>query len=185
MLSDFELTEKLYERCCPVLQLRSATELMDKPPNDIDRLMEQVLTQPEVQQNINYYASGARQGMAKSYFYPKMIHGSMPEQLENVVGKLWSLGIRKGIPEIDDFLDIYIAIMEFDFYEKDVMRVGYGIYQMAQLLGLLGYAGNEKIFTILQARLDQLFAFVQQERYDIYVGCSCRWWKVSSHKLCS
>jgi hypothetical protein len=89
--------------------------------------------------------------------------------LENTVGKLWALGLGKGFPEIDECIKSYIDIMEQDFNRKDVNRIGYGVYYLAQFLSLIGYADEEPIANILQMRLDQIYNFVKQERYDIYV----------------
>ena len=167
MLKDSVLIEKLFERCGPVLRHRIAAELADNLPCDIEMLRCAAAGHPEALQNIRYYTDGAKMG--RNYFYPKMVHGSKPEQLENTAGKLWALGMGKGIPEMDEVFDIYLAIMDYDFYRKNVMRAGYGVYQIAQLLGLLGYGDQERVRVILQARLDQLYHFVRQERYDIYV----------------
>ena len=85
------------------------------------------------------------------------------------MGKVLALGLKKGIPVIDECLKSYINIMEQDFYRKDVNRVGYGIYYIAQFLSLIGYADEVPIACILQMRLDQVYKFVKQKRYDIYV----------------
>lgn len=95
MTNDFELTEKLYEKCGPVLRYRIANELMDKPQQYKEELLKHVLAHPEVQKYIGFYANGAKQG--SSYNYRKMIHGTKADLLENTAGKLWALGIGKGI----------------------------------------------------------------------------------------
>lgn len=167
MFCDHELIEKLYKISGPVLKLRIITELMDKLPCDYEELVQNVLKLPEVQKYIEFYANGSRQ--ESSYCYSKMLHGAAPEKLENTVGKIWSLGLKKGVHAIDEFLKSYINIMEQDFYRKDVNRIGYGIYYIAQFLSLIGYADEDPIACILQKRLDQVYNFVRQERYDIYV----------------
>jgi len=167
MISDYDLTQKLYEISGPVIRWRVSTELMDKTPCDTEQLLQTVLAHLEVQQYIKYYTDGAKQG--HSYSYSKMIHGAKPELLENTAGKLWTLGIRKGISQIDEFYKPYIDILEQDFYNKNAIRIGYGVYAIAQFLSLLGYAGEEPISSIMQMRLEQVYSFVQQKRYDIYV----------------
>lgn len=141
---------------------------MDKLPCDIYELVQNVLTLPEVQKNVEYYATGSWQG--SSYNYSQMLHGATPDKLENIVGKLWTLGVRKGVSSLDEFLKSYINIMEQDFFSKGVSRIGYGIYYIAQFLSLLGYADEAPIARILQMRLDQIYNFVKLERYDIYVN---------------
>ncbi len=166
-MNDINLIEKLYEISGPVLQLRIASELMDKPPCDIEELAQKALDQTEVQKYMEYYRNGASQG--SSFNYKKMLHGATPDKLGNVAGKLWSLGMRQGVPALDHLLKPYISIMEKDFYSTNVNRAGYGIYYLAQFLSLLGYADVDSVACILQMRLDQIVDFVKQGRYDIYV----------------
>lgn len=167
-MNDSLLIEKLYEMSGPIIRWRIVNELMDIHSSDKNELLQAAVNHQEVQQYIQYFIEGANQG--RFYFFPKMIHGSKPEQLENTTYKLWSMGMGKGVSKIERHIKKYIPIMEYDFYRKDVARVGYGVYQMAQSLGLLGFAGESSIFPILQKRLDQLYHFVQQERFDIYVS---------------
>jgi hypothetical protein len=167
MMNDYELIERLYEISGPSLRLRIATELMDAPPCGKQELVQMALTSPEVQKNIEFYAAGARMG--SSIINSRMIHGSKPEQLENVAGKLWALGIRKGVAQLDEFFEPYVEIMEKDCSDRGKVRVGYGFYTIAQLLSLLGYTGGEPVAQLLQMRLDQVYSFVKEGRYDIYV----------------
>ncbi len=184
-MNDYNLTERLYSKCGPVLRYRIATEMMDNAQADIKGLQKDLLSQDEVQENIKYYAFGAEQGKRGEYFYTKrhgskpelldnisskMIHGSKRELLENMAAKLWSFGIRRGFEEIDKYLETYIKIMEYDYNRKGVMRVGYGKNAIAQFLSLLGYANEQSVYRIMQTRLDQLYAFVLKERYDIYIN---------------
>lgn len=183
-MNDYDLTERLYSKCGPVLRYRIATELMDNIQVNIKNLQQDLLNQDEVQENIKYYAFGAEQGKRGAYFYTKirskpeilesissnMIHGTKRELLENVATKLWSFGIRRGFEEIDKYLEIYIKIMEYDYNRKGVMRLGYGKNTIAQFLSLLGYANEQSVFRIMQTRLDQIYTFVLKECYDIYVN---------------
>lgn len=183
-MNDYDLTERLYSICGPVLRYRIATELMDNVKVDIKDHQKDLLNQDVVQDNIKYYAFGAEQAKRGAYFYTKirskpelletissnMIHGSNRELLENAVPKLWSFGIKRGFDEIDKYLEIYIKIMEYDYNRKGVMRIGYGKNAIAQFLSLLGYANEQSVFRIMKTRLDQVYAFVLKERYDIYVN---------------
>ncbi len=183
-MTDSDIAERLYSKCGPVLRYRIATELIDNAQVNITALQKDLLNQDEVQENIKYYAFGAEQGKKGAYFYTKirskpellesissnMIHGSSRELLENMAAKLWTFGIRRGFEEIDRYLEIYIKIMEYDYNRKGVMRIGYGKNAIAQFLSLLGYANEQSVFRIMQTRLDQVYAFVHKERYDIYIN---------------
>ena len=185
---DHELVNALFGKSGPVLRYRIATELMDTPQDDAQALRKELLCQDEVQENLRYYALGAEQGQKGEYFYTKasrspektslqsiytkLMHGSDRHMLENAAAKLWSLGVRKGFEEIDKYKDTYIDIMQSDFYRTGIMRIGYGINAIAQFLSLLGYANEPAVHTIMQLRLNQLYDFVKEERYNIYVSAA-------------
>lgn len=178
MISDTELIEKLYSKSGPILKWRIATELMGLTPEKLVDLHSLVENHSAVQKLIKLYSIGANYD--ENYPYSKLIHGAKPELLENVSGKLWAYGIRKGFPCIDQYYKSYLKILEQDYYNENAVRIGYGKYFIAQMLGLLGYADEEPIKSILQTRLDEVFHFIKLKKYDIYVD-ACKYPKLPSN----
>ncbi len=151
MMSDKLLIEKLFEISGPILRWRITNELMDDTQYNKNELLEEAVNHKEAQKYIKYLEDGSTYG--KSYNYRKMIHGCKPELLENTAYKLWAYGLGKGVRDIDNCFPSYADIIEYDFHQSK-KRVGYGIFQMANLLGLIGFADESTIYSKLKKRLN-------------------------------
>jgi hypothetical protein len=92
----------------PVVRYRTARELCgDLPAVEVDRMERDLLATPLVEQWLARLDLG---GMEKelAHLSPdeltrlgRLVHGSKPGALENVLGRLNELGLRSGIPEFD------------------------------------------------------------------------------------
>ena len=108
------------------------------------------------------------------------VHGSHDYRMENILGKCWILGLSKEIPQfaeamkfITEFLNRHIQMMppeKLDFgkiyHFRDYEKV------LACFLPLLGFGDDSAVGVIARKRLDILYEFTRQKRYDIYVDGS-------------
>lgn len=95
------------------------------------------------------------------------IHGSKPDTLENVSGKLNDLGFQSWmLPEFAEHFKPHLTMLE-----KDPSEHGLGEFAHQGLLNYLLVLGcrNETIRTGIFHRLDQLTDFTSLGIYDIYI----------------
>jgi hypothetical protein len=110
----------------------------------------------------------------------KYIHGSFDCCFENIIGKLWILGLSKEISEFN--LDIKFVL---DFLDKQVNKqyaeeltfdklYTYRDYEtiLACYLPFMGYHNEKSVKYITGKRINILYEFTKQKRYDIYVDGS-------------
>ena len=108
------------------------------------------------------------------------IHGSFDYCFENIIGKLWILGLSKEIDEFDHNLKFV-----FDFLNEQVGKqyleelsfskiYAYRDYEtiLASYLPFLGYYNEKSVQYITDKRINILYEFTKQKRYDIYVDGS-------------
>lgn len=157
--------KKVYDNCGAILKGLINDEFFNGQLVNIKTLDDERKIHKEVVNNLQYFLDGAQQG--NNYRYRKMVHGSKPEQLENTALRLWILGIKKGNHKLDASIETYVEIMRRDLYAKKEMR-SYGIFNIAQMLSLIGYFEMDEINKALRIRLNQLYSFVIKERFDIY-----------------
>jgi hypothetical protein len=108
------------------------------------------------------------------------IHGSHDYRTENILGKCWLLGMRKEITEFDtlikmyiDFLDVHVNTRHKN--ETTYQRI-YAYYDYETVLScflpFLGYSSQPSVISIANKRINYLYNFTKEKRYDIYVDGS-------------
>jgi hypothetical protein len=108
------------------------------------------------------------------------IHGSFDYCFENIIGKLWILGLSKEIDEFDlnmkfvlDFLDKHVNKQYLE--ELSFSKIyAYRDYEtiLASYLPFLGYYNEKSVQYITNKRTNILYEFTKQKRYDIYINGS-------------
>lgn len=108
------------------------------------------------------------------------IHGSHDYRMENILGKCWILGLSKDIKLFEEkmvfimeFLNRHIQIppsAELSFgkiyHYRDYEKV------LSCFLPLLGFYENPVVLHIVRNRINILYDFTRQKRYDIYTDGS-------------
>lgn len=108
------------------------------------------------------------------------IHGSHDYRMENILGKCWILGLSRGISTfadkmafITDYLNHHIQTAPADdlsfgkiYHYRDNEKV------LSCFLPFLGYYDDPAILHIVRKRIDILYSFTRNKRYDIYVDGS-------------
>lgn len=108
------------------------------------------------------------------------IHGSHDYRVENILGKLWLLGMNSKIERFDILVQFYIKFLNTQIGKTREKELSFGkIYSyydfelvLASFLSLLGYSDEPCIEFISQKRVDYLYEFTKEKRYDIYVDGS-------------
>ena len=108
------------------------------------------------------------------------IHGSHDYRIENILGKCWILGLSK---DVEPFNEKMVFIMEFlnqhiqiapsaelsfnkIYHYRDCEKV------LSCFLPLLGFHDQPTVLHIVRNRIDILYDFTRQKRYDIYIDGS-------------
>ena len=108
------------------------------------------------------------------------IHGSHDYRIENILGKCWILGLSKEISAFAERMEFILHFLNQHIQVNPPDELSFGkIYHfrdcekvLSCFLPFLGYHGNAAILQIARKRLDILYLFTQQKRYDIYVDGS-------------
>jgi hypothetical protein len=108
------------------------------------------------------------------------IHGSHDYRMENILGKCWILGLSKAVPVFANYLKFIIDFLNRHIKERGEDKLSFGkIYSyrdyetvLSCFLPLLGYANEPSVKYITEKRINLLYNFVKQKRYDIYVDVS-------------
>ena len=105
----YALAQWLLKNGGPVVRWRTASELVDDfSPIELERMRQDLLAFPLVQTwlgRMNLDGLGGNLETPSPEFLHQlgwMVHGSKNIQLENVLGKLAELGLRQGMPELDE-----------------------------------------------------------------------------------
>ena len=144
--------------------------ILTKDKSYIDKFMEN--------HEVQYWLSQLEQRSENAE--PGEIHGSHDYRMENILGKCWILGLSKAIPVfahytkfIIDFLNSHIKEPHED--ELSFAKIySYRDYEtvLSCFLPMLGYANEASVKYITEKRINILYDFVKQKRYDIYVDAS-------------
>ena len=100
------------------------------------------------------------------------LHGATPEAFENVMGKLTQLGLRAGIQPFDLRLRPYL-----DWFRQQADQAALSEFSWRPFLSMLaapflmraGYFEERALIEYAAQRLETLYQFCRQGRYDIYV----------------
>jgi len=104
------------------------------------------------------------------------IHGSHDYRMENILGKCWILGLSKKMPIFHENMEFILRFLNRHIQTTPPDELSFGkIYHfrdsekvLSCFLPFLGYHDDPAILHIARKRLDILYRFTRQKRYDIY-----------------
>lgn len=105
------------------------------------------------------------------------IHGSHDYRMENILGKCWILGLSKDIPAFAENMAFILRYLNRHIQMAPPDEPGFGkIYHFRDcekvlgcFLPFLGYHDDPAVLHIARKRLEILYQFTRQKRYDIYI----------------
>jgi hypothetical protein len=105
------------------------------------------------------------------------IHGSHDYRMENILGKCWILGLSKATPVFSQHLTFIIDFLNRHIDEPRHTELSFNkIYSyrdyetvLACFLPMLGFADEAAVKYICEKRINILYGFTKQKRYNIYV----------------
>jgi len=178
------LLDWLLQNSGPVIRWRTASELVkDFPPSELRLLKDDLLAFPGVQSWLDRLVvdmpneppdwSDARVVRKLGW----SVHSSQPSALENVLGKLSELGLRAGMPDLDERM---LPLRQFFRWQSE--RKGEAIYQTAWeslvksifAWGLLhmGFKPDESMKEFLLQHLQLCHKIARDQVYDLYASDS-------------
>lgn len=173
----------------PVIRYRVAAEYKVVPtPVDIEALKRDLLENVTVGKwlnNLKSYetlAEKRQQGIGLGAGgHSSFLHGSTDMNIEVALPKLGQLGIRAGMPALDEKTLSWFHVLEAELkrdyrriYPDDsqFLSVVYSHYDrrliIASSLALTGYAKHEAVERVLRSRLDAIYEVVKRGTFDIY-----------------
>jgi hypothetical protein len=124
----------------------------------------------------NYWLGQLKQKVSNSDM--SNIHGSHDYRTENILGKCWLLGMRREVIEFDalmkmyiDFLDVHVNTQHKNgtTYQRIYAYYDYETV-LSCFLPFLGYSSEPSVINITNKRIDYLYDFTKEKRYDIFVN---------------
>lgn len=107
------------------------------------------------------------------------IHGSHDYRMENILGKCWVMGLSKKISVFDEnikfilhYLNQHIQTPPSELSFEKIYHFRDHEKVLACFLPLLGYHDDSAVLHIVRKRIDVLYDFTKQKRYNIYVDGS-------------
>lgn len=158
-----ELVDWLFENGGPTIRYRTATELMQPSGKVATGQLREELHQSEL------VKVWLERFVPSSLFND--LHGGKETAFENVIGKLTQLGCRKSMPEFDQRIVPYCGWLK-DNAEHPPGHIFEVFYRtlIAAFMALAGYIHEPAVGTVLRNRLETVYDFTRQGRYDIYVS---------------
>lgn len=104
------------------------------------------------------------------------IHGSHGYRYENIIGKCFILGLDSQIPIFDSLINFFVSFLDKHITEECDEKLTFGkIYHyrdyetiIACYLPFLGYAQEKSVRYIADKRVNLIYEFTRENRYDIY-----------------
>lgn len=104
------------------------------------------------------------------------LHGSHDYRYENIMGKSWLLGFDADVPAFDAYVRFFLNALERQLEAPQEGPLTFRkLYQyrdyetvMACYLPFLGYGDVPCVQQVARKRIDILYAFARQGRYDLY-----------------
>lgn len=105
------------------------------------------------------------------------VHGSHDYRIENILGKLWLLGLNSQVQWFDEKMKYILDFLEqHTKREHDNANNFNRIYQnhdyetvLSCFLPWLGYGNSEAINRIVNKRIQYIYDFIQEGRFNIYM----------------
>ena len=164
----------------PIVRYRTARELCgDLPAIELDRLERELLAVPRAQQELARLELGDLAPALEHLTPPglarlsKLVHGSQPGALENVLGRLNELGLRAGMPD----LDRRMAPLSRIFQCPEQTGTPWDIFWLRLIKsifawGLLraGYRPDSAMQDYLCGHIETLHKIARDHLYDLYAS---------------
>jgi hypothetical protein len=161
-MEQIELIEWLFENGGTAIRYRTAVEFLPADHN-LDDLEDELLASPLVRRWLEN-------------LHPELgfnqLHGAAPTTFESAMGKLTQLGCRRGMEPFDKKTEVFRhwfqeAVHELpapSFSWTPFLRVLVGAF-----LSRAGYWEDSSLKDYLDYRLEVLYQFARQRRYDLHV----------------
>ncbi len=158
-MNNHNLDHWLFDQSGPAIRYRTTTELFHLLENDDLRQLEADLLASEMVQTW-------LERLQPDFSF-NALHGSKPTCYENVMGKLTQLGCRSGMQLLDERVTPFLHWLETarDRFEDHA----YGEPIVAAFLMRADYGHEPPVTAVAQRRLDILYDFCRNGRYDIFV----------------
>ena len=143
----------------PVIRLRTARELLPSGTMDMAVLEQGLIHDPPVKTWLDHL--DPEKVSVRTY------HGSADTCFENSISMLIQLGLRAGMPVLDE-KTLPLRLWLEDAMNED--KAKWDVFAMTVFASLLAYAGyrDDAILAFLHLRLHTLAAFARQRDYDLY-----------------
>jgi len=143
----------LMDNAGPIIRYRTSVELLgENKAEGVQSLKKRVLSDDLVKYWLNNLRPGYRMND---------LHGSTPEAYENVMGKLYEYGLRKGTRILDmktePFCNWLTASTEPSVQFNVFMRT-----LISAFLAMTGYSENEAVNSVLLSRLEAIYPFAKK-----------------------
>ncbi len=155
-----EIIQWLLENGCPTIRYRTVTELMEPDCyNNIDQIVNDLVESQEVKvwldnldpMNVNL----------------RTYHGCANTCFENSMSKLAQLGMRAGMPALDERTQPLRAWLEQMVNARSDQWDVFALAVFASFFAVAGYT-DSAINVFLNSRLQTLYEFTRSGDYDIY-----------------
>jgi hypothetical protein len=159
-MDDKSLAEWLLQQAGPAIRYRAAAELFDdRPKSDLDGLLNDLLESPEVER---WLALLDRPGGVGP------LHSSKPAAFENVMGKLFELGVRAGVKRLDEKTTPFRQWLA-EKVEKGALQAGDFYARLAAgALARIGYT-DAAVAASFERTLERLHRTARKGSCDIWL----------------
>ena len=146
----------------PVIRYRTAIELQGCENSQIETLRDKLLSSELVKEWL---------GILRPRFDRNM-HGSTSNAYENIMGKLYDFGLRRGVRELDARVQPYLDLLNGKTQLEDIAYMGnLYITMVAGFLAMTGYGDDKGVQKVLTERLDRIHDYVSQgDLSDFFVS---------------
>ncbi|MBT3168263.1 MAG: hypothetical protein HN952_06895 [Candidatus Cloacimonetes bacterium] len=153
----------LFENANPIIRYRIATELANEEVDyDIGMLRYELLQHKDAK----YWMKCLK--TRRSY---DNIHGGYDKSLENSLGKLLQLGIKKGVSNFDKNVAKHINwLQEVSEEESELPHNDYFLQTIvSSFLAKAGFTDEKNVRDFVLNRLDLLYGFAKKKNYNVFI----------------
>lgn len=130
---------------------------------------ERLLEHPQIQYWLNQLKEATSRPVSK-------IHGSHDYRYENIMGKLFQLGIRSNMETFNQYMVVYLDFLNDHIKRERCKDIYFGeIYAnydyeliIATFLSMIGYKDEYAVKVVTQKRIKILYEFAKEKNYNIY-----------------
>jgi hypothetical protein len=155
----------LLENAGSIIRYRTITEFIEESNSNKIELFRNELLSEEL---VHFWLENLLPSFDKN-----VMHSGKSEAFENVMGKLYEFGLRKGIRALDEKTEPF-----HHWLEQQIHLPNEGYYSpfsvfyrtiVAAFLSMTGYSNAEAVKAWILKRLDTIYSFVKEGDFDIYI----------------